>query len=151
LRRAQAESHRWLAELVEAERCALEAMSHVLQGSASWFAAAGEAAEACGKLGDLERLSTIADALLAAPDLEAELAARVTACATCAFQVFNHGRYQLALKLFEQIDELATEVRDPRILARVYQCRSSRAMLEGDAGAYVVSEQAAAHAFEVAG
>jgi eukaryotic-like serine/threonine-protein kinase len=46
---------------------------------------------------------------------------------------------------------VAGEVRDPRILARIYQTRSSRAMFAGDAGAYVVSEQAAALAFEEAG
>ena len=151
LRRAQAEAHKWLGEFIDAERCALESMSLLMRGSSYWFAAAGEAAEASGKLGDLERLAATADEVFGAPDLEGELAARVTACATCAFQLFNHGKYQHAVKLFDHVDGLAAEVHDPRILARIHQCRSSRAMLAGDAGAYVVSEEAAAAAFEAAG
>jgi tetratricopeptide (TPR) repeat protein len=151
LRRAQAEAHKWCGEFVEAERCALEAMDLLLRGSALWFAAAGEAAEASGKLGDLAQLARTAQAIEEAPDLEGELAARVTATATCAFQLFNHGKYQLATQLLDSIEAAVPEVRDPRILARVYQTRSSRAMFSGDSGAYVLSEQAAAAAFEQAG
>ncbi|HEX5059885.1 MAG TPA: AAA family ATPase, partial [Kofleriaceae bacterium] len=151
LRRAQGEAHKWCGEFVEAERYSLQAMELLLRGSAPWFAAAGEAAEACGKLGDLDQLATIARALTEAPDLEGELAARVTATATCAFQLYNHGKYQLASEMVDQIDRVAAEVHDPRILARIYQTRSSRAMFSGDSGAYVVSEQAAALAFEQAG
>ncbi|HEY5945103.1 MAG TPA: protein kinase [Kofleriaceae bacterium] len=151
LRRAQGEAHKWCGEFIEAERYSLEAMKLLLRGSAPWFSAAGEAAEACGKLGDVEQLAMIARELTEAPDLEGELAARVTATATCAFQLYNHGKYQLASRMVDQIDRVAGEVRDPRILARIYQTRSSRAMFAGDAGAYVVSEQAAAVAFEQAG
>jgi tetratricopeptide (TPR) repeat protein len=151
LRRAQAEAHMWLGELIEAERCALEAMLLLLRGSGPWFAAAGHAAEACGKLGDLDQLASVAQTLADAPDLEGDLPARVTAAATCAFQLLNHGKYQLVELLFDQIDRMAREVRDPLILARIHQTRSSRAMLTGDAGAYVVSERAAALAFEEAG
>ncbi|HEY5920455.1 MAG TPA: AAA family ATPase, partial [Kofleriaceae bacterium] len=151
LRRAQGEAHKWCGDFIEAERFSLEAMTLLLHGSGPWFAAAGEAAEACGKLGDVEQLAVIARALTDAPDLEGELAARVTATATCAFQLYNHGKYQLAATMVEQIDRVAGEVRDPLILARIHQTRSSRAMFAGDAGAYVVSEQAAALAFEQAG
>jgi serine/threonine protein kinase/tetratricopeptide (TPR) repeat protein len=151
LRRAQAEAHKWCGEFVEAERCALEAMSLLLHGSAAWFAAAGEAGEASGRLGGLEQLANTATAVMDAPDLEGELAPRVTATATCAFQLFNHGKIQLAISLLDTIERVAAEVRDPRILARIYQTRSSRSMFTGDSGAYVVSERAAAHAFEEAG
>ncbi len=151
LRRAQGEAHKWCGELIEAERYSLQAMPLLLRGSAPWFSAAGEAAEACGKLGDVEQLAVIARELTAAPDLEGELAARVAATATCAFQLYNHGKYQLASEMLDQIDRVAAEVHDPRILARIYQTRSSRSMFSGDSGAYVVSEQAAALAFEQAG
>jgi len=151
LRRNQAEAHKWCGEFLEAERFALEAMELLMRGSAIWFAATSEAAEASGKLGDLEALARVAAALENAPDLEGELAARVTATATCAFELFNHGKYQLAVQLLDKIESVADEVRDPRILARLYQTRSSRAMFSGDSGAYVVSEQAAALAFEQAG
>jgi tetratricopeptide (TPR) repeat protein len=151
LRTAQAEAHRWCGELLDTKRCALEAMTLLPRGSAQWFVAANEATEACGRLGDLDQLAIIAHALADAPHLDAELATRVTAVATCAFQLFNHGKYQLAELLLDQIDRVAAEVDDPLILARIHQTRSSRAMFAGDTGAYVVSEQAAAVAFEQAG
>ncbi|NVB84602.1 MAG: protein kinase [Kofleriaceae bacterium] len=151
LRRAQAEAHKWCGEFAVAERCAIEAMTLLLAGSAAWFSAAGEAAEASGKLGDVAQLSRIADLLVGAPDLDGERAARVSALAHAAFQLYNNGRYQLAESLVDAIDRIADEVSDPRILARIYQTRSSRAMFAGDSGAYVVSEVAAAQAFEAAG
>ncbi|HUS32797.1 MAG TPA: hypothetical protein VMZ53_30055, partial [Kofleriaceae bacterium] len=151
LRRAQAEAHKWCGEFVEAERCALEAMRLLLAGSSPWFSAANEAAEASGKQGDAEELQEIADALMGTPDLDGDLAPRVSAMANAAFQLYNNGRYQAATALVDKIDSFASEVRDPRILARIYQTRSSRAMFSGDSGAYVTSEVAAAHAFEQAG
>jgi tetratricopeptide (TPR) repeat protein len=151
LRRAQAEAHKWCGEFIEAERCALEAMRLLLAGSSSWFAAASEAAEASGKQGDAQELQEIADALMATPDLDGDHAPRVTAMANAAFQLYNNGRYQAATALVDKIDSFASEVRDPRVLARIYQTRSSRAMFAGDAGEYVVSEVAAANAFEQAG
>ncbi|MDX2088028.1 MAG: protein kinase [Kofleriaceae bacterium] len=151
LRRAQAEAYKWCAEFVLAARCALEAMSLLLEGSALWFAAAGDAAETCGKLGDVDELARIADALVRAPDLEGALAPRVSATAHCAFQLFNHGKVQLAEALCDHIDRAAEEARDPHVLARIFQTRSSRAMFSGDSGAYVASERAAALAFEQAG
>ncbi|HTL34632.1 MAG TPA: tetratricopeptide repeat protein, partial [Kofleriaceae bacterium] len=151
LRRAQAEAHKWCGEFLEAERCALEAMRLLMAGSSPWFAAASEAAEACGKQGDADELKKIADALMATPDLDGDLAPRVSAMANTAFQLYNNGHYQAATALVDQIDSFASEVKDPRILARVYQTRSSRSMFAGDSGAYVTSEVAAAHAFEQAG
>jgi serine/threonine protein kinase/tetratricopeptide (TPR) repeat protein len=151
LRRAQAEAHKWCGEFLEAERCALEAMRLLMAGSSPWFAAANEAAEACGKQGGAQELQKIADALMATPDLDADLAPRVSAMANTAFQLYNNGRYQAATALVDKIDSFASEVHDPRVLARIHQTRSSRAMFSGDAGAYVTSEVQAAHAFEQSG
>jgi len=151
LRRAQAEAHKWLGELGEAQRYALEAMELLLAGSSAWFAAAAEAAETSGKIGDIEALNATGGALMHTPDLDGDLAPRVSAMAHAAFQLYNNGRYQAAEALLDMIDSFASEVRDPRIIARIYQTRSSRAMFAGDSGAYVVSEQAAALAFEEAG
>jgi tetratricopeptide (TPR) repeat protein len=75
----------------------------------------------------------------------------VSATAQCAFQLFNHGEVPLFEALCDRVDRMAAEARDPHVLARIYQVRSSRSMYAGDAGAYVGTERAAALAFEEAG
>jgi tetratricopeptide (TPR) repeat protein len=152
LRRAQAEAHGWLGELSLANRYALAALELLPTSTVAWFGAAGEAAETSGKLGDVAQLERIA-ALFAQADasVSTELAPRVTAMARCAFQLFNHGKVALAEALADRLDRVASEVQDPRVQARIHQTHSSRAMFAGDSGAYVVSEKAAALAFEQAG
>ncbi|HEY4179726.1 MAG TPA: protein kinase [Kofleriaceae bacterium] len=155
LRRVQAEVHAWRGELLVANRCASEAMELLVEDTASWFAAAGEAAETSGKLGDTEQLARIAAVLQRAvgraTGTDADVAAKVSAIARCAFQLFNHGKVSLAEKLCDGVELVAIEARDPHVQARIHQTRSSRAMFAGDAGAYVISERAAAHAFAEAG
>ena len=152
LRLVQAEARRWLGEFAAAAACAREAMELLAPGSAPWFAAANEAAEASGKIDDVPALEHLGHALLATPAADrGALGPRVTAIANLAFQLFSHGANALALRLLDDVELAAQGVTEPAILARVYQARSSRSMFTGDAGAYLESEQAAAAAFERAG
>src|SRR5262249_5172527 len=114
----------------------------------------GEAAEATGKLDDSDRLVAIGTMLRDAPAQITGgdgLVERVTATAHAAFHLFTHDRYELAQALLDRVEALAGRIDDPGGLARTYQARSSRAMYAGDVGAYVISERAAAAAFERAG
>ena len=150
LRLVQAEAHKWSGEFADAARRGLEALMFLPETSTRWFAAASEAAEASGRVSDVAQLAAIGEVLRAAPDGDrAAQSARITATALCAFQLFNHGRYELAQALLERVER--ADVDDPGILARVYQARSSRAMFAGDAGAYLESERAAAVQFDRAG
>lgn len=152
LRLAQAEAHKWMGELARALAEGREAMAMFPPGSARWFGAAGETAEAAGKLGDLETLTAVGQALREASRRPmCTLAARATPIAHAAFQLFNIGQYELAQALLDQVEFADEDVREPGILARIHQVRSSRAMFAGDAGAYLVSELAAAREFERAG
>jgi eukaryotic-like serine/threonine-protein kinase len=152
LRLAEAEAHKWIGEHAAALVEGREAMGLSPPGGARWFAAAGEAAEAAGKLGDVETLTAIGQALREASRRPAcKLAARATPIAHAAFQLFNIGRYELAQALLDQVEFADEDVTEPGILARIHQVRSSRAMFAGDAGAYLVSELAAAREFERAG
>jgi tetratricopeptide (TPR) repeat protein len=153
LRLAEAEAHKWCGEFAEAAQRGVEAMSLLPPGGARWFAAAGEAAEASGKLDDVTQLVAIGEQLRASPDHTTPegLGLRVTAIAHAAFQLFSHGHYELAQALLDRVERAAGQLDDPAVLARIFQARSSRAMFAGDAGAYLVSEQAAAAAFERAG
>jgi tetratricopeptide (TPR) repeat protein len=152
VRLVQAESRRWLGEFAQAARCAMDAMELLPAGSAAWFAAVNEAGESAGKIDDITALERLAHALHATTANDhTTTGARVTAIAGLAFQLFNHGRNELALGLLDDVEQLAVGVSEPAILARIYQARSSRSMFTGDAGAYLESEQAAAAAFERAG
>ena len=44
----QAEAHNWRGEFVEAARCGADAMRFLTPGSALWYTACGEAAQAAG-------------------------------------------------------------------------------------------------------
>ncbi len=152
VRLVQAESRRWLGEFEQAARCAMDAMGQLPAGSAAWFAAVNEAGESVGKIDDIAALERLAHALHATRAVDrAALGPLVTAIANLAFQLFTHGRPELALELLDDVEQLAIGVSEPAILARIYQARSSRSMFTGDAGAYLESEQAAAAAFERAG
>ena len=149
LRLVQAEASKWSGDFATTARYAREAMPLLAPASAAWFAAAGEAAEASGKVEDLAELVAIGELLRDAP--EHASSARVTAIAHAAFQLFQHGKYELAQVLLDRVELAAIDLDDPIVLARMYQTRSSRAMFAGDAGAYLESERAAAVAFERAG
>ncbi|MEO6774464.1 MAG: protein kinase [Kofleriaceae bacterium] len=147
----RAEAHRWLGELAESARHALSALAVLPRGSTAWFAAANEAAESSGKLGDRASLEAVAALLRDAPRDRTTLGARVTATANAAFQLFSYGSHALAQVLLDLVEQVAPAVEEPAIVARIYQARSSRSMFTGDAGAYLESELAAFAAFERAG
>src|SRR6202012_5004285 len=93
-------------------------------GSAAWFAAANEAGEASGKIDDVGALERLAHVLRATPAVDhAALGPRVTAIANLAFQLFPHGRSELALELLDDVEQLAAGIDEPAILARIYQAR----------------------------
>ena len=152
LRLAQAEAHKWCGEFADAARHGIAAMELVPVASTRWFLAANEAAEASGRLGDVATLTSLGEALRDAPASRSEtIGARILATANAAFQLLTHGDHALALVLLDHVERHAGQVDEPAIVARIYQARSSRAMITGDAGAYLESEQAAAVAFEQAG
>jgi eukaryotic-like serine/threonine-protein kinase len=151
LRLVQAEAHKWAGDFVATARRGLEAVALLPRGSARWFMAAGEAAEASGKLDDTPQLIALAELLRDAPADRDALPARVSATAIAAFGLFQHGNYDPGQVLLDLVEAAATPDADPIVLARMHQTRSSRAMFSGDAGAYLESERAAAAEFERAG
>jgi tetratricopeptide (TPR) repeat protein len=153
LRLAQAEAAKWSGDFEQAAHFGLEAMALLPFGSRGWFSAAGEAAEASGRRNDITQLAAIGEILRTAPDVSGTDAVRacVTANAHAAFQLFQHGNFELAQILLDHVELVARDIDDPGILARIYQTRSSRAMFRADPGEYLVSEKAAAAEFERAG
>jgi tetratricopeptide (TPR) repeat protein len=156
LRRIQAEARKWTGDLQQAARAGLEAMRLAPPSSALWFGAANELAEASGKLGNLLELDAVGEVLRGLPEGSSPDEARageVVALASCAFQLYYNGRYELAHALLDRIERSGGAVGDgsPGVQARVYQARSARSQLRGDAGAYLETERAALACFERAG
>jgi tetratricopeptide (TPR) repeat protein len=147
LRLVQAEALKWSGAFADAATRGQQAMALLPPGSASWFDAAAETAEAIGRSGDTAALVAIGEAILAAP----EDVRSVPATAHSAFQLFYSGHLELAQALLDRVERVAATATDPMILARVYQARSSRASFIGDVGAYLENEQHAAEQFDRAG
>jgi tetratricopeptide (TPR) repeat protein len=151
LRLIEAEALKWQGELAAAAERGDEAIRLLAAGSARWFHAAGEAAEGCGRIGDLDHLVAIGESLRDAPENREALAEQVSATARAAWQLFSNGKTELALALLDRVDRMAEAVEDPGILARVHAVRAARALFRGDAGELLMEEQAAADEFARAG
>jgi serine/threonine protein kinase/tetratricopeptide (TPR) repeat protein len=167
LRLLQAEAHGWRGENAEAERHAVWAMSALSKGTATWYAASGQAALASGRLGNPERLATVArelTALYVADETESTQAGKprelrgpeVVAAAHTAGQLLYAGRAERAERLLERLDDYerraarTTEV-DPSVRAWVHSTRATQALFDGDPGAYLLHRRGSAEAFEQAG
>ena len=146
----QAEAHKWRGANADAHAMAARAMQSLEVGSASWCAAAGEVAAACGKLGKRDELAAVAEKLGALPAGGAHDDARVIATARTVTQLALAGLTELAPPLLARIDS-ASGAGDPAVAAWVLEARAVRAGSAGDPGARVELADAAANSFELAG
>src|SRR5262249_5664748 len=99
LRLAQAEAHRWLREVTEGARHGMTAMDRLSSGTPRWFAAANEAVDSSGRLGDVDTLARLGAALHALPIKADSIGPRATATANAAFHLFSLGQQVLARQL----------------------------------------------------
>jgi tetratricopeptide (TPR) repeat protein len=150
LRLLQAEAHNWRYDLADAERCAHEAMALLPRGGAAWLGAAAEAAAASGRLGHLDRLAPLADALREVEG--APLDAHVIALARAATQLLFAGRFEDADALLARLEQLAEGLLDrPAVAGRVHEVRAWSRLFAGDPSAYLRLSEDAAGAFAAAG
>ena len=144
-----AEAHGWRGEHAEAALCAAEAMARLPRLAQAWFAAAGQAAEALGKLGDHPSLAALG-ALL---DIDRPVdAPQAQATSRAAAQLFFAGRTREAMALTARVEGARARLsHDARALAFVDHGLSVRALFTGDLGAYRELKASAAEGFERAG
>jgi tetratricopeptide (TPR) repeat protein len=137
LRRVEAEARRWRGEFTKLAEAAREALALLPRGSTGALDALGEAAAAASKLGDVERIRTMARELA---DLRASLpvtSSLVTAEGRLATYLLFAGLRDDAspmLTLAEQ--DLATLGRDDLVtVSRIELARAIRSLYEGDLAA----------------
>jgi tetratricopeptide (TPR) repeat protein len=152
LRLVQTEALCWQAEFERAEASGREAMRHLPRGSELWYAAAGEAARATGRLANAEALTRLVDDLTA-PDLaEDASAARVAVLARIALSLLILGGPETARSLLTTCETLAAAAEmEPAVRARIEAAQAIRALMDGDTIGYLELSRQAMHSFEEAG
>ncbi|MBI4511586.1 MAG: protein kinase [Deltaproteobacteria bacterium] len=150
---AEAEARRWRGENALAERAGIEALELLHRGSGRWYAAAGELALTSGRLGNHERIVSLAQELLSLGKARAD-GAHVIAAVRAALHLFHGGRYELAERLVAETERLVMgdfTTTEPSVRAWVHRVRATRALFSGDLGVYLHETEAAALCFDVAG
>jgi tetratricopeptide (TPR) repeat protein len=147
----RAEAHAWRGENAEAEQRAGEAMAALPEGSARWYAAAGQLAIAAGRLVRRERLEELA-AALSGPAGGAPSAPQLTALAQVATHLVQAGEGALADALMARVEERLGDLHDdPLVRGHLLFGRAQRALRAGDTGTYSARTEESATSFERAG
>jgi len=152
MRLLESEAHRWAGEHAAAAERAAEAMVLLPDGSELWFAAAGEVAEACGKIGDRARLEGVAADLETRPLDPARGGLPIIAVARTAAQLLYVGETRGADRLLARVAGPAEQLRgDPGAVAWVARVQGTRAMFAGDVGEFLRVAKKGVLGFEQAG
>lgn len=152
----EAEAHDCRGELEDALACARTAMVDFPAGSRRYFDAAGLAGElalALGRNHHLDEIVASFRAIRALPAEEAHPGARAIAASRLASQLLHAGRREQADWFFDEAERGAAHVSagDFRGLARLHRGRAARATFDGDVGACLAHELAAAEVYAKAG
>ena len=151
-----AEAHHWRGELTDAAAAASAALEVLPEGGRLAHLAAGQLADAGGRLGDVESVARVA-ALLLRPRPAGEREARsawLLALARTAMRAANAGRHDLRDALAGELERAACEggaALEPQVEARAEQARASWALAGGDVAASLRHMERAAAAFQRAG
>ena len=151
LRALQADAHRWLGKLDEAERGFEQALGALTPASAPWYDAASELVSVRVRLGRAGELDALVARLVDETPGAGTESARVIAWARAAVSLVFAGRDALADRLFERIDATPVEGGPPSAVGRVHQARATRALVKGDLSTYLEHTTASAACFEDAG
>ena len=149
----QAEAFRWQGKFTEAEERGLEAIHILIPGSDPWLFAVGEMASVFGKLGSVERVEVLGDALLTvacmqeAPASDGHIAA-LSRTSTAALLL---GKTELAESLFKELERLAGDSEQPLAIGWRERARAFRAPFVGETGASARYFALSAEGFEQAG
>ncbi len=134
----KAEAHRWRGENVRAKECAQDSLRLLPRSGRRWFLAAGEAVEACARLGDEGELHRSVDDLCDVSSAGTLTAPHLVALTRAACVLMAAGNYPSADDLLRTIDAAYEHARreedDPLSTAHVYRTRAYRALVSGDTG-----------------
>jgi eukaryotic-like serine/threonine-protein kinase len=146
-----AEAHRWSNEHTEAAKHAKAAMGLLTRGSPVWFDAVGEAALACGRLGQLEEVAEVARELVMLAGTVGTSPSVIAALARTSDQLLFAGKFALYQSVVARLNALTQGAEnDPMIYIWVTYVRAGAAMMN-DASEYVTQMRALVASFEAVG
>jgi hypothetical protein len=153
LLQVSAEAHRWRGDYAAARTLGEEAAALLRPGSARWFAATGGALVACLQTGDHESVERLAGEASAATADDDARGAQLVCLSRAALQFLGLRRLDVAAQLAARVDALAAEcgAQEPRPRAFVALVRASRALFDGDLGAFLDDTERAIADFDRAG
>ncbi len=151
----KSEAHRWRGENQQGKDCAQAALQLLPRTGRRWFLAAGEAVEACARLGDDGALHRAVDDLCEVSSTGSLSAPHLVALTRAACVLMAAGNYPSADELLRTIDAAYEHGRgesdDPLAAAHVYRTRAYRAQVSGDTGSALSMYNVAIKHFEAAG
>ncbi|HEY8087326.1 MAG TPA: serine/threonine-protein kinase PknK, partial [Polyangiaceae bacterium] len=152
LRALQADAHRWLGHLDEAETAFGQALAGLPPGNQAFYDAASELVSVRVRLGRTDGLGDLVAVLAGTPPTSPGMeSARVIAWARAAVSLVFAGSDGLAARLFERMDAVEGEAGRPSAKGRVHQARATRALVRGDLSTYLEHTMASAACFEESG
>ena len=151
----KAEAHRWRGENQKGKECAEGALPLLPRSGRRWFLAAGEAVEACARLGNDSELHRAVDDLCEVSSAGTLSAPHLVALTRAACVLMAAGNYVSSDELLRTIDAAYEHARreeeDPLAAAHVYRTRAYRALVSGDTGSALSMYNVAISHFEAAG
>jgi eukaryotic-like serine/threonine-protein kinase len=151
----KAEAHRWRGENQKAKQCAQAGLELLPRSGRRWFLAAGEAVEACARLGEEGELHRAVDDLCEVSSAGQLSAPHLVALTRAACVLMAAGNYVASDELLRTIDAAYEQARrdeeDPLAAAHVYRTRAYRALVSGDTGSALSMYNVAISHFEAAG
>ncbi|MBX3203235.1 MAG: protein kinase [Labilithrix sp.] len=151
----KSEAHRWRGEIQKGKDCAQAALRLLPRSGRRWFLAAGEAVEACARLGDDSELHSAVDDLCDVSSAGQLSAPHLVALTRAACVLMAAGNYVSSDELLRTIDAAYEHARreeeDPLAAAHVYRTRAYRALVSGDTGSALSMYNVAISHFEAAG
>jgi len=152
-RQLQAEAYDWHGDPSGAERCATEALTLLPRESPAWYRAVAELVTSSARLGHVDRIAPVAEELSTIALDRVATGPAVVARSRAAMQLLFAGRFELANKLFAQLEALDPDAlhAHPVVAARVHQAEALRAHIMGDVGEQLRLNEASAEGFLRAG
>jgi tetratricopeptide (TPR) repeat protein len=151
----KSEAHRWRGENQKGKECAQTALNLLPRTGRRWFLAAGEAVEACARLGEESELHRAVDDLCEVSAAGQLTAPHLVALTRAACVLMAAGNYVSSDELLRTIDPAYEHTRrdddDPLAAAHVHRTRAYRALVSGDTGSALSMFNVAISHFEAAG
>jgi tetratricopeptide (TPR) repeat protein len=153
LRLLQAEATNWSGDLREAVRWGNEAMRHLTRGSSEWFVAGGEVSAIAWRLGDNEKLLTLAEEFKDVGDDASVTVDRLIGMGRLVARLFYGGDFKVADGLMAWMELKGSEIKrqEPAVAGWFAHASANRAMWLNETEEEVRLLEQAMKSFEAAG